>query len=89
MNSAFANNILYRFKRRKQNEDVPHLTWNVDGVPILKSSKFSVWPLYLVINELLYDLRMLKENTLFGGLWFGEIKANMQLFHLCSLSYQI
>lgn len=102
MNSAFANNILYRFKRRKQNEDniediydgtlykkhaAPgkilsvwknlSLTWNVDGVPI---SKFSIWPLYLVINELPYNLRMLKENTLFGGLWFGEIKANMQLF---------
>ena len=39
-----------------------------------------IWPLYLVINELPYNLRMLKENRLFGGLWFGEIKANMQLF---------
>ena len=102
MNSAFANNILYRFKRRKQNEDniediydgtlykklaAPgkvlsvwqnlSLTWNVDGVPIFKSSKFSIWPLYLVINELPYKLRMLKENTLFGGLWFGEIKPNI------------
>ena len=56
------------------------LTWNVDGTPIFKSSKFSLWPLYLIVNELPYNLRMLKENTLFAGLWFGEIKPNMQLF---------
>jgi len=28
------------------------LTWNTDGVPIFKSSKFSVWPFYCIINEL-------------------------------------
>ena len=56
------------------------LTWNVDGTPIFKSSKFSLWPLYLIVNELPYHLRMLKENTLFAGLWFGEMKPNMQLF---------
>ena len=56
------------------------LTWNLDGVPIFKSSKFSLWPLYLIVNELPYRLRVLKENTLFAGLWFGETKPNMQLF---------
>ena len=33
------------------------LTWNVDGTPIFKSSKFSLWPLYLIVNELPYHLR--------------------------------
>ena len=26
--------------------------FNTDGVPVLKSSKISIWPLYLIINEL-------------------------------------
>ena len=56
------------------------LTWNLDGVSGFRSSKFSIWPLYLIINELPYHLRVLKENTLFAGLWFGEMKPNMQLF---------
>ena len=30
---------------------------NTDGVPIFKSSGFSVWPILLVINELPYHLR--------------------------------
>ena len=28
------------------------LMWNTDGIPIFKSSKFSVWPFYCVINKL-------------------------------------
>lgn len=33
------------------------LTFNTDGVPVFRSSRFSFWPLYLVINELPYKLR--------------------------------
>lgn len=28
------------------------LMWDTDGIPIFKSSKFSVWPFYCIINEL-------------------------------------
>jgi hypothetical protein len=31
--------------------------FNTDGIPIFKSSKFSFWPLYLLINELPYKMR--------------------------------
>jgi hypothetical protein len=31
--------------------------WNTDGVPIFKSSGFSIWPIFLIINELPYHLR--------------------------------
>ena len=55
-------------------------TWNTDGVPIFKSSKFSIWPFYLAINELPYKHRMRKENLLFCGLWFGETKPVMTLY---------
>jgi len=56
------------------------LLWNTDGVPVFKSSTYSVWPLYFVVNELPYKLRMQKQNILLGGLWFGYSKPNMQHF---------
>lgn len=34
---------------------------NTDGVPVFKSSKVSVWPLYYIINELEYEKRMSSE----------------------------
>ena len=53
------------------------LMWNVDGVPLFKSSKYSSWPMYLLINELPYKQRSLKKNDILAGLWFGEEKSNM------------
>jgi len=41
---------------------------NTDGLPVFKSSKVSIWPLYLVINELDYRKRLSRENLLFAGL---------------------
>ena len=49
-------------------------TWNTDGIPVFKSSKFSLWPMYLIINELDIKYRSRKENMIFAGLWFGETK---------------
>lgn len=54
--------------------------FNCDGVPVFKSSKVSIWPLYLVINELSYSKRMANENMVFAGLWFGEKKPAMWTF---------
>ena len=56
------------------------LTWNIDGLPVFSSSKFSLWPCYFIVNELPYQLRLLKENMIIGGLWFGEEKPNMRVF---------
>ena len=56
------------------------LLFNTDGVPIFKSSNYSIWPIYFIINELPYKYRMLKQNCLLGGVWFGSKKPNMQLF---------
>ena len=33
------------------------LIFNTDGVPVFRSSSFSFWPLYLLINELPYKMR--------------------------------
>ena len=56
------------------------LFWYTDGIPLFKSSSMSLWPLYFTINELPYKKRMLKENTLIAGLWFGESKPCMGTF---------
>lgn len=40
------------------------LLWNADGVPVFKSSKFSIWPLYFIINELPFGERTKRENIL-------------------------
>ena len=53
---------------------------NTDGVPVFKSSKVSIWPLYFIINELDYRKRLSRENMLFAGLWFGEKKPAMWTF---------
>ena len=56
------------------------LMWNTDGIPIFKSSKFSVWPFYCVINELNFVERTKQENMIFAGLWFGDSKPSMLTF---------
>ena len=56
------------------------LTWNTHRVPVFKSSKISIWPMYLMINELPCKERKRKSNMLFYGLWFGETKPLINLF---------
>lgn len=54
------------------------LTLNCDGVPVFKSSLYSIWPLYGIVNELPYPVR--KHNVLLFGLWFGDKKPNVNNF---------
>ncbi|XP_056462598.1 uncharacterized protein LOC130402460 [Gadus chalcogrammus] len=56
------------------------LTWNTDGVPVFRSSKFSVWPFYCVINELSFIERTKRQNMIFAGLWYGDSKPSMHTF---------
>lgn len=56
------------------------LTWNVDGIPIFKSSNYSMWPIYLAINELPLDKRWKRNNIILAGLWLGHQKPDMLLF---------
>ena len=55
-------------------------TFNTDGAPVFKSSNVSIWPIYLVVNELPYRLRMKKENMILASLWFGSKKPSMSTF---------
>ncbi|XP_073668003.1 uncharacterized protein [Paramisgurnus dabryanus] len=54
------------------------LTFNSDGVPIFKSSTFSIWPLLCYINELPSKIR--KNNIFLAGLWFGARKPTVSTF---------
>ena len=55
-------------------------TLNTDGVNIVKSSAYSIWPVYLTINELPYSIRKQKHNMIVAGLWFSEHKPIMNMF---------
>lgn len=48
--------------------------WYTDGVPVFNSSKVSMWPFFLTINELPFNVRFNRENILMAGLWFGKQK---------------
>ena len=55
-------------------------TYNTDSVPLFKSSKFSLWPLYFAVNELPCPQRFQRENMILAGLWYGEKKPLMLNF---------
>lgn len=61
-----------------QNPDNISFTFNTDGVPVFTSSNFSVWPLYLQINEVTASER--SNFTILQGLWFGDEKPTMNCF---------
>ncbi|XP_078533887.1 LOW QUALITY PROTEIN: uncharacterized protein LOC144820125 [Lissotriton helveticus] len=53
---------------------------NTDGVPVFKSSKISMWPVYLMVNELPVSQRKLRENILLYGIWVSTKKPIMWSF---------
>ncbi len=55
-------------------------TMNTDGVSVSKSSKNSMWPVFLTINELPIHKRFGFENVILAGLTVGEEKPNIDLF---------
>lgn len=58
--------------------DYISFTWNTDGVPVFQSSQYSIWPLLLQVNELLYHEST--QNQILAGLWFGPERPNMSSF---------
>lgn len=51
---------------------------NTDGAPLYKSSSYSIWPIFLKINELPRQSRM--NNLVTLGLWFNKTKPEMTVF---------
>lgn len=55
------------------------LTLFTDGVPLFKSSGVSMWPVYLLVNEIPRNQRFLK-NMILWGVWQGVGKPAMTVF---------
>ena len=47
---------------------------NIDGISCCKRSKLSIWPLYIVINELEIESRFNIHNIILAGVCVGETK---------------
>lgn len=54
------------------------LVWNCDGVPLFKSSKTSIWPIQIMVNELPKETR--SKNIILCGIWVGDTKPNIEAF---------
>lgn len=50
---------------------------NTDGVSVFKGNNTSIWPVLMTINESPYKVRMMRENMILAGLWFGKQKTSM------------
>jgi hypothetical protein len=62
----------------KINSQTITLQLNADGAKVFKSSKFDVWPLMAIINELPYRLR--RSYVILLALWYGDKKPPANAF---------
>ena len=56
------------------------LLFNTDGIPLYKSSKVNIWPVFLAVNELPPEERFAKKNMILWGLWQGKGKPRFSTF---------
>lgn len=52
--------------------------FNTDGAPVFESSNLSIWPIYIMLNEIPIENRF--SSTIVVGLWFGTNKPEMSVF---------
>ncbi|XP_068724371.1 uncharacterized protein [Montipora capricornis] len=53
---------------------------NSDGVALIKSTSYGVWPVYLIVNEIPPSERFRRSKCVFAGLWFGKGKPHFPTF---------
>nr|XP_054928515.1 uncharacterized protein LOC129385659 isoform X2 [Dermacentor andersoni] len=78
--SDITDGSLYRSVRKQINmawSDIT-LTYNSDGAPVFDSSKSTIWPIQVMLNELPVLMRW--QNVLVSGLWFSRTHPPMHLF---------
>ncbi len=51
-----------------------------DGVALFSSSGISLWPVYLIVNEIPRHERFMRKNMILWGIWQGPGKPNMTIF---------
>ena len=77
-NDVISGKMYTKLKAKYNTEKWITLQWNTDGIQVFKSSKISVWPIQVMINELSYNDR--RENILLVGLWYSTTKPDMNTF---------
>ncbi|KAH9382678.1 hypothetical protein HPB48_023234 [Haemaphysalis longicornis] len=75
--SDITDGSVHRTVRQKLNAQDLTLTINADCSPLFKSSKYSVWPVQIMINELPEHLR--HKNVLVAMLWYRQTHPDMTL----------
>ena len=60
--------------------------WNTDGVPLFRSSSYSMWPMYFKINKLPQRMRNGLNNKILAGVWFGTTKPSVNTFLKTAMS---
>ena len=53
---------------------------NTDGISPMKKSKLTIWPVFLVINELPIESRFCIDNIILAGLSVAEHKLTLIFF---------
>ncbi|XP_050027377.2 uncharacterized protein [Dermacentor andersoni] len=78
--SDITDGDLYRSIRKQFNMSWSDLTlcFNTDGAPVFESSKYSIWPIQILLNELPAQVRW--QNIAIGALWFSKVHPPMHLF---------
>lgn len=62
------------------NENNLSFSLNTDGAPLFKSSSVSIWPVYMLVNELPISQRKRRQNALLYGVWISNKKPQMWSF---------
>ena len=62
------------------NEDSLSLLFNTDGIPLYKSSKVNIWPVFLAVNELPPEEWFAKKNLILWGLLQGKGQPRFSTF---------
>lgn len=81
INDVYDGKKYTEFVKSLPNEDKGNYVtavFNTDGAPKFKCSQYSIWPLYLMINELPKEIRTSK--LVVCGLMFTNKKPNMTVF---------
>ncbi|KAH3755223.1 hypothetical protein DPMN_189913 [Dreissena polymorpha] len=78
--SSIHSQILDIMERNKLVNNGITLTMNTDGVPLYHSLAVSLWPVFLVLNELRPSERFLMKNVIVWGIWQGRGKPVFRTF---------
>lgn len=79
LNERLYRTFSYQVERLFETENLS-LIFNTDGVPLYRSSGVSIWPVYLVLNELPPIRRYSRQNIIFWKVRQGKGKPNFQTY---------